>query len=146
MLMARFRFGAGHGSNVTGAQRELLKYYASITSNRWLMLKIFGVLIIFVSSNLDKIPRDKMLIASFLNRSLMSLLGMTYGLSSSTTHFTKLEPTVSTVPCIHSRLMKRQPATARRAYHIIMIRILYRLDPGLVVLKRLRLKYHVNFI
>jgi hypothetical protein len=26
-----------------------LKYYASITSNRWLMLKIFGVLIIFVS-------------------------------------------------------------------------------------------------
>ena len=37
-------------SNVTGAQRELLKYYASITSNRWLMLKIFGVLIIFVRS------------------------------------------------------------------------------------------------
>ena len=35
--------------NVSGAQRELLKYYASITSNRWLMLKIFGVLIIFVS-------------------------------------------------------------------------------------------------
>lgn len=35
--------------NVTGAQRELLKYYASVTSNRWLMLKIFGVLIIFVS-------------------------------------------------------------------------------------------------
>lgn len=37
-------------SNVTGAQRELLKYYASISSNRWLMLKIFGVLIIFVSN------------------------------------------------------------------------------------------------
>ncbi|WVW78089.1 hypothetical protein I302_100040 [Kwoniella bestiolae CBS 10118] len=34
-------------ANVTGAQRELLKYYASISSNRWLMLKIFGVLIIF---------------------------------------------------------------------------------------------------
>nr|ODO04322.1 syntaxin 5 [Cryptococcus depauperatus CBS 7855] len=33
--------------NVSGAQRELLKYYASVTSNRWLMLKIFGVLIIF---------------------------------------------------------------------------------------------------
>ena len=30
-------------SNVSGAQRELLKYYASISSNRWLMLKIFGV-------------------------------------------------------------------------------------------------------
>ncbi len=35
--------------NVSGAQRELLKYYASVTSNRWLILKIFGVLIIFVS-------------------------------------------------------------------------------------------------
>jgi len=34
-------------SNVSGAQRELLKYYASISSNRWLLLKVFGVLIIF---------------------------------------------------------------------------------------------------
>lgn len=37
-------------ANVSGAQRELLKYYASISSNRWLMLKVFGVLIIFVST------------------------------------------------------------------------------------------------
>lgn len=37
-------------SNVGGAQRELLKYYASISSNRWLMLKVFGVLIVFVSN------------------------------------------------------------------------------------------------
>lgn len=37
-------------SNVSGAQRELLKYYASISSNRWLMLKVFGVLIVFVST------------------------------------------------------------------------------------------------
>jgi hypothetical protein len=37
-------------SNVGGAQRELLKYYASISSNRWLMLKVFGVLIVFVRS------------------------------------------------------------------------------------------------
>ena len=36
-------------SNVGGAQRELLKYYANISSNRWLMLKVFGVLIVFVS-------------------------------------------------------------------------------------------------
>lgn len=36
-------------SNVSGAQRELLKYYASISSNRWLLLKVFGVLIVFVS-------------------------------------------------------------------------------------------------
>ncbi|WFD27191.1 Integral membrane protein SED5 [Malassezia nana] len=33
--------------NVEGARRELLKYYATISNNRWLMLKIFGVLIIF---------------------------------------------------------------------------------------------------
>ncbi|WFD34832.1 Integral membrane protein SED5 [Malassezia cuniculi] len=33
--------------NVEGAQRELLKYYTSISNNRWLMLKIFGVLIVF---------------------------------------------------------------------------------------------------
>jgi syntaxin 5 len=39
-------------SNVSGAQRELLKYYASISSNRWLMLKVFGVLIVFVSDPL----------------------------------------------------------------------------------------------
>lgn len=36
-------------SNIGGAQRELSKYYASISSNRWLMMKVFGVLIIFVS-------------------------------------------------------------------------------------------------
>lgn len=40
-------------SNVSGAQRELLKYYASISSNRWLMLKVFGVLIVFVSLQLQ---------------------------------------------------------------------------------------------
>ncbi|KAJ9105378.1 hypothetical protein QFC21_001747 [Naganishia friedmannii] len=34
-------------ANVSGAQRELLRYYASVTSNRWLMFKIFGVLIVF---------------------------------------------------------------------------------------------------
>jgi syntaxin 5 len=39
-------------SNVGGAQRELLKYYSSISSNRWLMLKVFGVLIVFVRCSL----------------------------------------------------------------------------------------------
>ncbi|KDE04018.1 syntaxin 5, variant [Microbotryum lychnidis-dioicae p1A1 Lamole] len=34
-------------TNVSGAQSELLKYYASVSSNRWLMLKVFGVLIVF---------------------------------------------------------------------------------------------------
>ena len=33
--------------HVEGARRELLKYYASMSNNRWLMLKIFGVLIVF---------------------------------------------------------------------------------------------------
>jgi hypothetical protein len=36
--------------NISGAQRELLKYYASISSNRWLMIKVFGALIVVVSS------------------------------------------------------------------------------------------------
>jgi hypothetical protein len=51
---------------VSGAQRELLKYYASVTSNRWLMLKIFGVLIIFVShSYLAKLMRNGLIGSSW---------------------------------------------------------------------------------
>jgi syntaxin 5 len=37
--------------NISGAQRELLKYYASISSNRWLMIKIFGAIIVVVSDH-----------------------------------------------------------------------------------------------
>ncbi|KAL1918410.1 uncharacterized protein VTP21DRAFT_3070 [Calcarisporiella thermophila] len=33
--------------NVSNAQKELLKYYASISSNRWLMLKVFATVIVF---------------------------------------------------------------------------------------------------
>lgn len=33
--------------NIQGAQRELLKYFNNISSNRWLFLKIFGVLLLF---------------------------------------------------------------------------------------------------
>lgn len=33
--------------NIMGAQRELLKYYTNILNNRWLYLKIFGVLLAF---------------------------------------------------------------------------------------------------
>ncbi|KAK9450532.1 t-SNARE [Limtongia smithiae] len=33
--------------NISGAQRELLKYFASVSSNRWLMVKVFGIVIIF---------------------------------------------------------------------------------------------------
>ncbi|KAF3903333.1 Syntaxin-5 [Arthrobotrys entomopaga] len=34
-------------SNVSGAQRELLKYWGRVSSNRWLVVKMFGVLMIF---------------------------------------------------------------------------------------------------
>ncbi|GAA5894001.1 hypothetical protein JCM6882_007955 [Rhodosporidiobolus microsporus] len=34
-------------ANVTGAQSELLRYYASVSSNRWLMMKVFGVILVF---------------------------------------------------------------------------------------------------
>lgn len=33
--------------NISGAQRELLKYFNGINSNRWLYLKVFGVLLVF---------------------------------------------------------------------------------------------------
>ena len=36
-------------ANVEGGQRELLKVLARVSNSRWLMLKIFGVLIVFVS-------------------------------------------------------------------------------------------------
>ncbi|KAF8476832.1 t-SNARE [Kalaharituber pfeilii] len=34
-------------TNVGGAQRELLKYWGRVSSNRWLVVKMFGVLMIF---------------------------------------------------------------------------------------------------
>lgn len=33
--------------NVDGAQRELMKYWSRVSSNRWLIAKMFGVLMIF---------------------------------------------------------------------------------------------------
>ena len=33
--------------NVEAAHSEILKYFQSVTSNRWLMIKIFAVLIFF---------------------------------------------------------------------------------------------------
>jgi t-SNARE complex subunit (syntaxin) len=46
--------------NISGAQRELLKYYASISSNRWLMIKVFGAIIVMVRPLL--LPRLHLLI------------------------------------------------------------------------------------
>ena len=39
-------------ANVEGGQRELLKVLARVSNSRWLMLKIFGVLIVFVGLSL----------------------------------------------------------------------------------------------
>lgn len=33
--------------NIEAAHTQILKYFQSVTSNRWLMIKIFGVLIFF---------------------------------------------------------------------------------------------------
>jgi len=33
--------------NIEGAQRELLKYWNRVSGNRWLVAKMFGVLMIF---------------------------------------------------------------------------------------------------
>ena len=33
--------------NIEAAHTEILKYFQSVTSNRWLMIKIFGVLMVF---------------------------------------------------------------------------------------------------
>jgi hypothetical protein len=33
--------------NVEGAQKELLKYWSSVSGNRWLIAKMFGVLVCF---------------------------------------------------------------------------------------------------
>ncbi len=35
-------------ANVTSAQAQLLKYLNTISSNRWLVLKVFGVLLFFL--------------------------------------------------------------------------------------------------
>lgn len=33
--------------NVEGAHMEILKYFQSVSSNRWLMVKIFLILVVF---------------------------------------------------------------------------------------------------
>lgn len=35
-------------SNVESAQNQLLRYWQSVSSNRWLMIKIFSILIVFI--------------------------------------------------------------------------------------------------
>ena len=33
--------------NIEAAHDELLRYFRSISSNRWLMVKVFGILLVF---------------------------------------------------------------------------------------------------
>ncbi|CAJ0827827.1 12318_t:CDS:10 [Entrophospora sp. SA101] len=40
-------------NHVEGAQKELLKYYASISSNRWLVVKIFAKFTTITNNNID---------------------------------------------------------------------------------------------
>lgn len=42
--------------NVQGAQRELLKYWSRVSGNRWLVAKMFGVLMICKSPRLLRLP------------------------------------------------------------------------------------------
>ena len=53
-------------SNVMDGQRELLKYFGNMASNRWLMLKMFGVLIVFVSILPSVLSAELTLRAQFL--------------------------------------------------------------------------------
>ena len=49
-LMSLFRIDSNVTEtqmNVEAAHTELLKYFKGITSNRWLMIKIFAVIIVF---------------------------------------------------------------------------------------------------
>jgi len=81
-------------SNVGGAQRELLKYYANISSNRWLMLKVFGVLIVFV--------RPSSLVAYWELTSLFAVL--TFYLSIMM-DFIRLWPCLAVVVYIHAHAL-----------------------------------------
>ena len=36
--------------NVEGAQAQLMRYYKTISSNRWLAMKVFSVLLLFASN------------------------------------------------------------------------------------------------
>lgn len=36
--------------NVEGAQRELMKYWSRVSGNRWLVAKMFGVLMVSIAS------------------------------------------------------------------------------------------------
>lgn len=39
--------------NVEGAQKELLKYWSRVSSNRWLLAKMFGVLVSHLRSRMS---------------------------------------------------------------------------------------------
>lgn len=118
-------------NNVSGAQRELLKYYASISSNRWLMLKVFGVIIVFVSSFL----------ASFAGAT--RLIGVASSLCSSWFHRLAVQPAFITYSMhLCSCLLLIIPDIARIYIQHFTTRssaralIRDRRDPALIMCKR----------
>ena len=42
--------------NVEGAQKELLKYWSRVSGNRWLIAKMFGVLVCLLQYSLAVLP------------------------------------------------------------------------------------------
>jgi hypothetical protein len=42
--------------NVEGAQRELMKYWSRVSGNRWLVAKMFGVLMVRGQTQTEKSP------------------------------------------------------------------------------------------
>ena len=43
--------------NVQGAQRELMKYWSRVSGNRWLVAKMFGVLMVISITTNQAVPR-----------------------------------------------------------------------------------------
>lgn len=87
--------------NVEGARRELLKYYTSISNNRWLMLKIFGVLIVFflrTSSLAFSLTHAASVYSRFLKaHTLVSIIHRYPDVTASLSH--------STAPAHHPKLV-----------------------------------------
>ena len=59
--------------NVEGAQRELMKYWSRVSGNRWLVAKMFGVLMVKLFCHVIKekradSPRSDFLLALGLDR------------------------------------------------------------------------------
>ena len=57
--------------NVQGAQRELMKYWSRVSGNRWLVAKMFGVLMVRWSVQVHHAPGLKLT----LSQDILPLMG-----------------------------------------------------------------------